>query len=341
MRITAALTFALLCVVPLYGQSIWQQTGLQGIAKPIVVGSNGTIFSAASGSMYRSTDNGDNWTQVSNGLPDTLFVSSIAINPSGHIFAGTGQGIYRSIDNGETWTLTISGLPANPSVWSLAVNARGFIFAGTEQGAYRSKDNGETWTPINRGLANPPVDSSAISATEQSSSRVEVYPIITPMKFRHTTFLTFAISSDGSIFAGASDGLYRSKNNGKKWRRVGFVDEEISILGVNANGELFVTTSFLGIFSSSDDGATWRQVNDGQTTGAITALTISPDEDLFVGTQQRGVFRSKDNGVSWTSVNSGFTAMKPVYSLAISPSGYIFAGTTDGFFRRVLSAISD
>src|SRR3989442_994636 len=106
MRIIVALTLSLLCVAPLYGQDVWQYTGLQGIARPVVVGSTGTIFVAASGGVYRSTDNGDSWIKASNGLPDTLFISSLAINSRGHIFAGTGQGIYRSTDGGESWTQT-------------------------------------------------------------------------------------------------------------------------------------------------------------------------------------------------------------------------------------------
>jgi len=339
MRIIVTLALSLLCVAPLYGQSIWQYAGLQGIANPIAVRSNGNIFAGASGSMYRSTDNGDSWMKVSNGLPDNLFVSSAAMNPSGHTFIGTGQGIHRSTDNGESWTQISKGLPANLTVWSLGINANGFIFAGTEQGVYRSKNNGESWTPMNRGLANPPADTSAASATEQFSAGDGLYSNITPTKFRNTTFVTFAISPDGSIFAGANDGLYRSANNGKKWRRIGFVDQEISTLAINANGQVFATTSFLGLYSSIDNGDTWTPINDGQTTGHITALIISPNGYIFAGTHDRGIFRSIDNGVNWTPVNDGFTVMRTIYALAISPSGYIFAGTVEGFFRRVLSTI--
>jgi hypothetical protein len=45
--------------------------------------------------VFRSSDNGDNWFQVNNGLT-ALFVLSFATDASGHIFAGTyfGNGFF-------------------------------------------------------------------------------------------------------------------------------------------------------------------------------------------------------------------------------------------------------
>ncbi|MDZ7625234.1 MAG: hypothetical protein U5J96_12440 [Ignavibacteriaceae bacterium] len=51
--------------------------------------------------MYRSTDNGENWTYLND-----HHVRSIAVSGS-TVFEGTEyQGVYRSNSNGETWTET-------------------------------------------------------------------------------------------------------------------------------------------------------------------------------------------------------------------------------------------
>jgi len=93
-------------------QNSWQPTS--GPVKCLAINSSGHIFAGTAGGInalrvlgdgvFRSTDNGDSWTQVNTGLTNES-VGCLAINSSGHIFAGTyGGGIFRSTDNGGTWT---------------------------------------------------------------------------------------------------------------------------------------------------------------------------------------------------------------------------------------------
>ena len=63
--------------------------------------------------VFKSTDGGENWTRISNGLsinPDTgapYYVKSIAVHPtdSDVVFAATGGGLFMSIDGGVNWSL--------------------------------------------------------------------------------------------------------------------------------------------------------------------------------------------------------------------------------------------
>ena len=67
---------------------------------------NGDLFAGSYGDgVFRSSDNGDNWIQVNNGLT-APFLLSFTANSSGGIFAGTyfGGGVFRSADNGDSWT---------------------------------------------------------------------------------------------------------------------------------------------------------------------------------------------------------------------------------------------
>ena len=116
-----------------------------------------TIISGArEGGIYRSTDGGDTWTKVTNGLPNELVgKANIAVsnaNPNRVyvlIEAKPGSGLYRSDDGGQSFQLassfaqiitrpfyytTITADPKNADV----------LYAGSE-GYFRSSDAGKTW----------------------------------------------------------------------------------------------------------------------------------------------------------------------------------------------------
>ena len=110
---------------------------------------NGYLFAGSYGDgVFRSSDNGDNWIEVNNGLT-APFVLSFATNASGDIFAGTyfGNGVFRSTDNGDSWNEKNNGLIAT-EVRTIArrtqfpafighpnINAADFIFRRVPTGA--------------------------------------------------------------------------------------------------------------------------------------------------------------------------------------------------------------
>jgi hypothetical protein len=71
--------------------------------------------------IYRTTDFGQSWTKISDGLPrgPLAYALSVAENPNrkGMLFAGTGNGFYYSLDDGTKWTQFKTGLPAAPVTW--------------------------------------------------------------------------------------------------------------------------------------------------------------------------------------------------------------------------------
>lgn len=108
------------------------------------------LFPPTQSGVFRSTDNGKNWTQLNSGLTDT---SVIALSAVGNVlFAGTdSSGVFRSTNGGAGWVQT--GLD---SVKVLSVVSDGpEILAGTiGLGFFVSRDSGATWSQTNNGLTN-------------------------------------------------------------------------------------------------------------------------------------------------------------------------------------------
>lgn len=88
------------------------------------------------GSVYRSSDNGENWTQISDGLGNN-YVTCLGINHKGEIFAGTFRnGVYRSQNNGDSWTQIKNGLN-DLELSSISFKPGGYIFVGTNEGVFK------------------------------------------------------------------------------------------------------------------------------------------------------------------------------------------------------------
>ena len=287
--------------------------------RSLAINSQGHIFAGTIGEyILRSTDNGDNWTQLTNGFSsDKIF--GLAINDSDHIFGATFEfgGFYRSTDNGESWQVINQGLP-NGSVFgtTLVIDDSGHIFGGTwGDGIFRSTDNGDNWEQKNNGLDHP----------------FSVH------------LLSLVINNTGQIFAGTANGIYRSDDNGDNWQEMnqGLTTKYVWSIAINPDDCLFVTTwgndtgDIPGnIFRSCNNGENWEEANGDLTEQYPRPIISNNSGYLFVGYRKGidngGVFESQDNGQSWH-----LTGLKgdEIQSFALNDSGQLFAGTWNGIYR--------
>ena len=121
--------------------------------------------------VFKSTDRGNSWTQINNGL-DSLETNILTVDPndSETLYLGTDDdGVYKSTDGGESWKkLTVSSLSKSFGVGDIIVDPQNSnnIYIGTvdyfrlsesrgvlgDFGVYKSTDGGATWEEFNAGL---------------------------------------------------------------------------------------------------------------------------------------------------------------------------------------------
>ena len=124
----------------------------------IIVGAFDPDGFAFANSILRSTDHGENWAVIKEGIP----ALALAIRPiralGDTLFCGTLMGLLRSDDSGLTWSVTegAGGPPTPPQVRDIAIIGNDVYFTGirTDIAAHvwRSSDLGETWETAEAGL---------------------------------------------------------------------------------------------------------------------------------------------------------------------------------------------
>lgn len=118
----------------------------------------GTAPSVVAPHMWRTTNGGTSWTDVTGVLPNR-YPLDISINPknAGTIYAtygGFGSGhVFKSTNVGSTWT-DISGTLPNTPTWAILVDPidTNIVFVGNDIGVYVSSDAGASWSTYSEGL---------------------------------------------------------------------------------------------------------------------------------------------------------------------------------------------
>jgi hypothetical protein len=253
--------------------------------------SDHTLFTAYVG-MYRSTDDGEHWTQVP--YP-ALIARGFAFSPGfavdRTVFSGsTSEGVFRSTDAGDHWTQLTIGLPPSLAVSAIqaspAYTCDATVFlAAWNGGVYRTQDGGASWTKTSAGLPGDEIRALRLSP---------------------------AFESDATLFAGhIGGGVSVSHDAGGSWSAanaglpagVPLIVEGLAVSPTFASdGTVFVSLLGDGVWRSVDGGASWSAAQAGLPLDAKRSIEISPDfasdRTLLVSTYD-WTWMSTDAGASW------------------------------------------
>jgi photosystem II stability/assembly factor-like uncharacterized protein len=282
--------------------------------------------------VMRSTDAGATWGNRTPPLAQPISGRGIAIDPGDSntviaVFGGDfgGGQVWVTTDGGDSWTNRSTGLPDNPMQAVVYDGTRllvggGQRFGSQNVGLYQSTDLGATWTPLHDGTW-PVLVVDAIAVDSNDSQ-------------------TILVAVDGS-------GVNRTTDGGGTW--------QIGIGGTAAlaarslrfrpgtSTDLFLGTSSLAVFRSTDSGNTFVQSSNGITElnlFSVDANPLAPDQVAvaFQGANNGGVFSSTDAGATWQLESAPPTRYSAV---RFAPDGTLYAISSgpstvaqEGLYRR-------
>jgi len=186
--------------------------------------------------LFKSTDGGAGWVSVGGDSLPTITIGVLAIAPQNPniLYAQLqpykiGPALFKSSDGGNTW----NRIASPRSAWHVAVDPKNsnVVYAGGQE-LSKSSDGGMSWNPINEGILNDP-----------------------PYLYKSVTALVIDHQNPAIVYAGTSQGLYRSTNAGASWSLVGSGMPHrmfVSGLAIDSqnSGKVYVATSGGGVFST-------------------------------------------------------------------------------------------
>ncbi len=249
-------------------------------------------------------------------------VTGVPGKPNLYYMGPAGGGVWRTKDGGQTWENLSDGYFGG-SIGAVAVSeydnnvlyvgggektVRGNVSNGW--GMWKSVDAGKTWNEI-EGFENA-----------KHISRLRIHP-------KNPDMVYAAVMGD--LFKSSQErGVYRSKDGGKTWEKVLFVNADAGavdlVLDPNNPRIMYASTWRIrrtpyslssggegsALWKSTDGGDTWTNIsgNKGLPGGVwgISGVAVSHVNSnriwTIVENEKGGVYRSDDGGETWTLVNN-------------------------------------
>ena len=283
---------------------------------------NTYYFGATGGGIWKTTDSGQNWRNISDGFfggsigaisasesdPNILYVGTGEKTVRGNVSPGYG-GFWKSDDAGETWkkmNLDIDQVqvgriaihPKNPDIVYIAII--GDLFKDSnKRGVYKSTDGGKSWRQV---LFSNERSGAVDISIDKNNPRII---FASTWNIRRTPY---SLESGGE-----GSGLWKSTDGGETWTNIS--DNEglpsgiwgisgVSVSPVNSKKVFaLIENKEGGLFRSDDGGSSWKKVNEDrnlrQRAWYYTRVYADTQNENRVYVMNVSFWRSEDGGKSF------------------------------------------
>ena len=289
---------------------------------------DGVVLSGTSGSsnsrIYRSTDNGVNWTSVLN-LSSINYVSTIKHIGSGIVLATTGGhsgdgDVYRSTDYGQTWS-NVSNVSSHDNTMNIEYLGDGICIFGSGYNpgdgfVYRSTDYGATWAKTD--TSNSIWGSGSNASGSARAARFEYLGGGICLGIRLTNHSTGQFR------------VVRSTDYGATWSDINQTDlvsdtiyhPSIEYVGDGKVLLVHVNASSSSVYVSTDYGQTFSTDSVFTVSTVLREIKHVGNDRVLLSsnttTSDGGkIYESTDGGDNWNSTAIFDPGMKSILSIAL------------------------
>jgi len=289
--------------------------------------------------VYKSTDEGQTWTQQANS-PNLLGWSTTGSDSGGQawydlafevssqdentLFVG-GVNCWKSTNGGQSWNINTHWYGGGGATYMHADEhmlkynpLNNYVYSGNDGGLYYSSDNGNIWTDISDGLQITQFYSLGVSQTVQDK-------VITGAQ-DNGTFLKTATNwdaviggdgmeciidyTDANIMYGALyyGDIRKSTNGGNSFSSIGPSNNGAweTPYELDRNNPQIMYIGYDELHKTTDGGNSWNIITNNETNGGkIDEIGMSKsNSNVIYFSDGANIFTTTNGGGSWVNINN-------------------------------------
>ena len=304
-------------------KNVWVGTGESWVRNSVSIGDG----------VYKSTDGGENWTNV--GLKDSEHIAKILVDPrksdsvlacaTGHLWNDSDAGgVYKTGDGGKTWRKVLAGANRSTGCAMLAMSAQqpGTIYAslwdfrreawtfrsgGLGSGIFKSTDGGDHWTEFT------PANAKGLPAKPYGRIALAVSPAKPQVVY--------------AMIESAKSALFRSDDGGANWTKLDA--SQYMVWRPFYFGNLIVDPKDSEkVFKV--DGPLLLSVNGGKSFSIVSGGAHGDFHDVWIDPDDTNTIYTGDDGGLWRSLDGG-TRWEHMMNLPVSQFYHVSVDMADPY----------
>lgn len=279
---------------------------------------NPNIVYAGGIDIFKTTNGGTSWTQISNwysqgGAPPYVHADQHAmVFPSGSntLYVGNDGGVYRTTNGGSSWTGLNNNLAITQFYYGAVHPTLNTFYGGTQDNGTIRSSSGTTWTEIFGG------DGGATEVDFNNPNNIYI---------EYVNFSFWKSTNGGSSFFSAMSGIPKGPNTYD-----GTTDRTLFItpFAMDPNNPQIIVGGTYRVWKTTNGANNWNAVSNdltGDGTGSsgarISAVSIAKGNSdvIYVGCTNGRVQVTTAGGTTWTNITSGLPNLS-VSRIAIQPN---------------------